>query len=450
MATSASSSPISSLPPTSGLPPTLPSQISTGSTLTYTSGNTLGLPVTLHSRLSSGWTLTNTSANTSLKGTASKEEAPKEEVLKTNIVPRRKIIAWYIFSLFLVLLCTMLGTFLGWTYRVHDFATSTDTSLSDPNYTGRTISLEADLISVDPVAGVIIIDWYILNDNTCSSPAGVSSDCSYTGIYFESNPLQITTTLDSAGAPITPTNKAPGLASPVFDYFPNVTTNARSSISVWRTSISMLDRHSSGPSTNGYSVSTSLQSYPYDVYFVNVSFFAIEPDALIVPVRLVVANAEGIAVGFKVMALSNTVNSTNGETVQISLQVSRGVLVKTYAIIIVTAVWVVTLLFVCSTAGSLVFGIPQKPEVLAIPVATLFAVTQLRSSMPGAPSGFGAIVDYVGLLPCLAIISACVALSVGVLVFGGDPGDHRKTDMDPLFKPKDHSRQGHSENASPS
>jgi len=35
------------------------------------------------------------------------------------------------------------------------------------------------------------------------------------------------------------------------------------------------------------------------------------------------------------------------------------------------------------------FGFRQRGEVLVIPVATLFAFTQLRASMPGAPAGFG-------------------------------------------------------------
>ena len=35
------------------------------------------------------------------------------------------------------------------------------------------------------------------------------------------------------------------------------------------------------------------------------------------------------------------------------------------------------------------FGFRQRGEVLMIPVGTLFAFTQLRQSMPGAPAGFG-------------------------------------------------------------
>jgi len=38
---------------------------------------------------------------------------------------------------------------------------------------------------------------------------------------------------------------------------------------------------------------------------------------------------------------------------------------------------------------SVFFSFRQKGEVLVIPVATLFAFTQLRQTMPGAPPGFG-------------------------------------------------------------
>ena len=45
-----------------------------------------------------------------------------------------------------------------------------------------------------------------------------------------------------------------------------------------------------------------------------------------------------------------------------------------------------------STVTIVIFGYPQRPEVLVVPVATLFAFTGLRGTMPGAPAGFGAIV----------------------------------------------------------
>lgn len=39
---------------------------------------------------------------------------------------------------------------------------------------------------------------------------------------------------------------------------------------------------------------------------------------------------------------------------------------------------------------AVIFGFRQRGEVLVVPVATVFAFTQLRNSMPGAPAGFGA------------------------------------------------------------
>lgn len=37
------------------------------------------------------------------------------------------------------------------------------------------------------------------------------------------------------------------------------------------------------------------------------------------------------------------------------------------------------------------WGYPQRAEFLVIPIATLFTITQLRSTMPGAPD-FGAVI----------------------------------------------------------
>ena len=141
------------------------------------------------------------------------------------------------------------------------------------------IFLEADLISVDPVVGVAVIDWYIVNDSTCQVYGAAAPDCANVGIYFEScvlplfssshlpsicacsNPLQCT--LDVTGGFVVPSNEPP--SDLVFVYYPNATASVRSSISAWRTSIAIVERHSSKLRTGGYSVSTSLRNYPFDV-----------------------------------------------------------------------------------------------------------------------------------------------------------------------------------------
>ena len=105
-------------------------------------------------------------------------------------------------------------------------------------------------------------------------------------------------------------------------------------------------------------------------------------------------------------------------------------------------------MFMFATA-SIICGYKFDVSVLVVPVATLFAITSLRASMPGAPDGFGTpnfstyvhsslfnsaiyrcyywwtqylsgwsylvfnlnvlyVADYVGLLPCLALMSMTV------------------------------------------
>jgi hypothetical protein len=49
----------------------------------------------------------------------------------------------------------------------------------------------------------------------------------------------------------------------------------------------------------------------------------------------------------------------------------------------------ITLILLLVMVTSVFFGFRQRGEVLVLPVATLFAFTQLRGSMPGAPEGFG-------------------------------------------------------------
>ena len=73
----------------------------------------------------------------------------------------------------------------------------------------------------------------------------------------------------------------------------------------------------------------------------------------------------------------------------------------------------ITLVFVLATVLSVFFGYRQRVELLAIPVSTLFAFPQLRSSMPGAPLG-GEII----LLVCLmaAVTQRCFPVNLGTIV----------------------------------
>ena len=60
----------------------------------------------------------------------------------------------------------------------------------------------------------------------------------------------------------------------------------------------------------------------------------------------------------------------------------------------------ITIILMLVMIGTVFFNFKQKAEVLVIPVATLFAFTQLRDSMPGAPDGFGRLVFQPFVFPC--------------------------------------------------
>ncbi|PBK94350.1 hypothetical protein ARMGADRAFT_1079038 [Armillaria gallica] len=87
-------------------------------------------------------------------------------------------------------------------------------------------------------------------------------------------------------------------------------------------------------------------------------------------------------------------------------------------------IWIglVTLMICLIMITAVVFGYRQRNEIVVVPIGTVFAFTQLRSTMPGAPDGFGDILDLVGLLPCLVLLAICAVTMVGIYLFA-DPHD---------------------------
>ena len=76
-------------------------------------------------------------------------------------------------------------------------------------------------------------------------------------------------------------------------------------------------------------------------------------------------------------------------------------------------------LLICVISVFLGKGI--KTEVLVLPVTNLFAFTQLRSTMPGAPSGFGK--------PCSSIASRWLVSQIGAQP-GADIGKYMRLSVD--------------------
>ncbi|KAK0492440.1 hypothetical protein EDD18DRAFT_1108835 [Armillaria luteobubalina] len=95
---------------------------------------------------------------------------------------------------------------------------------------------------------------------------------------------------------------------------------------------------------------------------------------------------------------------------------------KTYINLIAMLIGMVTLMICLIMIATVFFRFQQWNEIVVVPIGTVFAFTQLRASMPGAPEGFGDTLDFVGLLPCLTLLSISAITMVGVYLFA-DPDD---------------------------
>jgi len=267
----------------------------------------------------------------------------------------------------------------------------------------------------------MLLDWYIYNDTACdqlgAKNANNATICSpFVNIFLDTNVLRGTTDPTKPGDNNIPT-------TPVFSW--NATANNladnRPGIPAFRTSMTLLTLFGSGV--------TNQQDYPFDRYYCDLFVFA-QDSSTNDTVGVRIFSTSGVAVGYTAVTQRASNNQDALPDINDRVAISRTGLVKAYALVIVMTMWAITLVFVMTTILAVFFGYRMRIELLAIPVSTLFAFPQLRSSMPGSPLG-GTIIDYVGVLPCLALTSVCAALTLGLLVFV-DPENNREH----IIKPK--------------
>ncbi|KAH9839505.1 uncharacterized protein C8Q71DRAFT_704326 [Rhodofomes roseus] len=307
---------------------------------------------------------------------------------------------WIIVSsvFILVLVCTSIA--VGWTLRLGTFkgVQVLDSFLvEDPVW----VKLDANLISVDSDSQSITLDWFLYY--TCPDGASPStSDCPDVNIYFDQNLLRgdssTTTANNEKPTPIFSIN-----ATDYAAYNASSTPDFRVSSPQFRTQVAMTDFYYGG---------RSAQSYPFDKYTSTLVFFAQSvSDNSTVPIGIGTTN--GIAVGFNAKLDTNTSGLAAHDVSIKNLVVTRGQVIRMYALLIVIAIWMITITFIMACIVSVFFGKGVRGDVLVLPVATLFAFTQLRGTMPGAPNGF----DFVGILPCLALLTFSSIFMSAVFLF---------------------------------
>ncbi|KAJ7696628.1 hypothetical protein B0H16DRAFT_1727604 [Mycena metata] len=257
------------------------------------------------------------------------------------------------------------------------------------------VQFVANYLDVDATARTAIVDWFPVAVD-CSAPELVVN-------FFVDPNL-----LDDGGAEEF-TSTAPPVV-PIFRFnttegcFP---TNLRS-FPVFRTVFKLTGLGVTGE----LSLRTgTLQAYPYDKYYFQISMFA--QTAAGESVGLLLDQSFGIPINFDVII--NKAHSTNNEEgLSLEFSITRSRAVIGLVIIIVVANWLVTIAFLWITVAAFVWDQEIVADMFVLPIGTLFAFTSVRANLPGAPTGFGAVVDYYGILPNLGLIT----LFTSILLFG--------------------------------
>ncbi|KAK0477830.1 hypothetical protein IW261DRAFT_1565617 [Armillaria novae-zelandiae] len=336
----------------------------------------------------------------------------------------KRIRLCFFFSLVFALLIPVIFVVLGVELHPGEFEYNTDPNGDFENRTK--ISLHVDLISADVKKGSMVLQWTITGDTCflCFDDDGDDDDeadgdvddndgCSVNGcpnvnIYFDSNLLHS----ESGNAERKDNNKP---ADPTFVW--NVTADSEdngSKIPSFQIELGVLP-----PLYSNYSQRHLIRStrssevyYPFDRYEAVTAGFAEDTSNTTVSVN--VKSASGLVVGLKISA-DPDYNDPDSILLMITLQ--RGTLVIWYCLVITITFWIVTLTICLLMIMTVGFGFQQRNEIVVVPVSTVFAFTQLRSTMPGAPDGFGDILDFVGVLPCLVLLSICAVTMVGIYLF---------------------------------
>ncbi|KAF5317809.1 hypothetical protein D9619_012581 [Psilocybe cf. subviscida] len=263
---------------------------------------------------------------------------------------------------------------IGLHLHTRDFGIPADVDTTFRPFNGRTLLVEAVLVSADPMSTTMIMDWIIMGEQNSSCGLQSIESCTDINIFFDNNLISGPST---TGQPATSDRPL----RPIFKL--NATTFAQRDITAnsptFRTRLILFSPNNP---------LSSLLYYPFDTYSAEVFMFA-EDAATNETIGVKIAKTRGIAVDFKTHVQARTDYYIPPGMIDFSITLSRGNLVKVFAVMVVVSIWLVTLILIILILTSVFFGFRQKTEVLIAPVATVFAFTQLRASMPGAPAGFG-------------------------------------------------------------
>lgn len=125
------------------------------------------------------------------KLSATSNQPPKTPFLSKNPPPKnpdiqhhRKVLRYWIICCFTFLIFSPLtSVLLGINLHARNFSYTPDPS--NPPFTGRTLLLEAVLVSADPTMSVMTFDWTILGEENSACTPTALDQCSDINIFFD-------------------------------------------------------------------------------------------------------------------------------------------------------------------------------------------------------------------------------------------------------------------------
>ncbi|KAJ7447547.1 hypothetical protein B0H11DRAFT_2202731 [Mycena galericulata] len=261
---------------------------------------------------------------------------------------------------------------------------------------GVSLAFAVELASVDPVERTFILDWFpVILPNGCTDAPSLVADIFINNGYLDST---------------SPTFKALPPYPPVYQF--NSTTLCDSDMGplypTFRTVSKIVGVNPLVTPLSGKSRS-SLQQYPFDVYYAPVYALAVNNDTGGY-IATSIARSFGTAVNFDIDVIrSGPFQTTAGVfNVLFVFEIRRSIATKIFVMAIAVTDWLVATAFLIICASTTVFHQHHLyTELFVLPVGAVFALTSVRANFPGAPVGFGATMDLYSILPTLVIMACC-------------------------------------------
>ncbi|PBK88202.1 hypothetical protein ARMGADRAFT_1034170 [Armillaria gallica] len=287
--------------------------------------------------------------------------------------PSRVFCCFITALLFAIVVPTVWITAALWLRSVGDLDYVTD---SDIENTDRSLVLFVKLVSANIHDGTMVTEWSVEKD-TCSS----NSNCTEVEIFFDMH--------------LSPSD-------PRYGGGPHNNTALTTPISVWNTTMAGTRR---GKDAQSFRTRVALStSDNYEDYHSGHSY---ENSLIYYPFDR--------DLRFAIVLAGRTRQEETNRIFDMDLCLQR----------------LLTLMICLIMIATVVFSFRQRNEIVVVPIGMVFAFTQLRSSMPGIPDGFahqgntiGTPYSYyfVGLLPCLILLSISAIAMVSIYLFT-DPDD---------------------------